>query len=288
MTGSKNIEKLVEYYHANNLAHAYLISTNNIPKCLETLLNAIKNIFCEKEYKKDCNECSLCHLIDINNLPSLKIITPDGIFIKKEQILELKYLFSKSNLYTKEAIYIILNAEKLNKESANTMLKFLEEPDGNVIGFFITQEKDNVIATIQSRCEFILANFDNSPWEKYNLTEEEYNKYYELAVQYLSKIEEEKKKLIIYNRELWKEYSKDEIKTVMQIILDIYNHALENRFISSDKKALDFLKNLTNKNIYAKIKLIIRLLNEINYNINLDLFLDKFVIEMDGINNENL
>ena len=25
----------------------------------------------------------------------------------------------------------------MNKESANSMLKFLEEPDGNVIGFFI-------------------------------------------------------------------------------------------------------------------------------------------------------
>ena len=52
-------------------------------KCLEILLNVIKNIFCNEI--DDDKKYSLCHLIDINNLPSLKIIEPDGNFIKKDQ-----------------------------------------------------------------------------------------------------------------------------------------------------------------------------------------------------------
>ncbi len=288
MTGSKNIEKLVEYYNEKKIAHAYLISTNNITKCLEVLLNVIKNIFCDSDYKPNCNKCSLCHLVDINNLPSLKIITPDGNFIKKEQIIELKNSFSKSNQYTNESIYIILNAEKMNKESANTMLKFLEEPEGDIIGFFITSEKDNMMLTIQSRCQLIDAYFDDMSYEKYGIDKETYDNYYTNSLNYLKKLELEKSKLILYNKDFFCETEKNDITIYLKIILNIYQTEIENRILKKKDNCLDFLKHLTNNNIYAKIKLIIKLLNELNYNINLDLFLDKMVIEMDGINNESI
>ena len=102
-----NLEKLSIYYHKGTLAHAYLISTNNIDKCMKSLLHVIKSIFCVQEYEDDCNKCSLCHLIDLGNLPSLKIIEPDGNFIKKDQINNLINAFSKSSQFTKENIYII-------------------------------------------------------------------------------------------------------------------------------------------------------------------------------------
>ena len=63
-------------------------------------------------------------LIDSNNLPSLQIIEPVGKFIKKEQIVDLKNKFKYKPIYSKNNIYIIKNAEKLNTSSANTMLKF--------------------------------------------------------------------------------------------------------------------------------------------------------------------
>lgn len=288
MIGSKDVEKLVEYYRTKKLAHAYIISTNNIQKCLDVLLKVIKNIFCVSEFNENCNKCSLCHLIDINNLPSLKIIEPDGNFIKKEQILELKNLFSKSSQYTEESIYIIKNAEKLNKESANTMLKFLEEPEGNVIGFFITKEKDNIMPTIQSRCQTLELYFDNTPYENFGLTEDEWKDFNIKSLDYLEKIEIKKDKLIIYNRDLFQNASKDEVIILFQIILNIYQNELNRRFNLESKNSLDFLKNLTTKNICAKINLLIELLKEINYNVNIELFLDKFVIEMDGINNEGI
>ena len=156
---SSELENLIYYYREKKLAHAYLISTNNIEKCKQVLLNVIKNIFCVQDYSENCNKCSLCHLIDINSLPSLRIITPDGNYIKKDQILELRNAFSRESQFTKESIYIIQNAEKMNKESANTMLKFLEEPLGNVIGFFITNQKENIMPTISSRCQILEIDF---------------------------------------------------------------------------------------------------------------------------------
>lgn len=286
MLVSSELENLIAYYHEKKLAHAYLISTNNVQKCHEVLINVIKNIFCIQEFEENCSKCSLCHLIDLNNLPSLKIIDSDGSLIKKDQILELRSLFSKASLYTKESIYIIKNAEKMNKESANTMLKFLEEPEGNIIGFFITTHEDSVLPTIKSRCQQIELLFENNLYEKYQLQPDEYEKSLTLLTNYLSKIEIERKKLILYNREYFNAVEKEEIKSLFQIMLDIYQAKLNNKIgIEESNFDFNFLDNLSFTNINKKINLIIKCLNDLNYNVNIDLLLDKFVIEMENINN---
>lgn len=260
-----------------------MISTNNINKCSEILLNVVKNIFCydENEDKK----YSLCHLIDTNSLPSLKIIEPIGNFIKKDQILALKSSFSKESIYTKVNIYIIKNAEKMNKDSANTLLKFLEEPEGNVIGFFVTNNLDNVMLTIQSRCQHININFDEELWEKLNITREKFVEYFHVIVDYLKKIEIEQKELILYNRMYLLDYEKNDIVCILQIILDIYISILHK---SNKYSEFEFLNKYSMKNIQKKINLIIEILNEINFNVNIDLLLDRFVIEMDGVNSESI
>ena len=176
---------------------------------MKVLLNVIKNIFCVEEYEENCNKCSLCHLIDLNNLPSLKIIEPDGNFIKKDQILELKHFFSKQSQFTKENIYIIKNCEKMNKDSANTMLKFLEEPDGSVIGFFITNHEDNVLATIKSRCQLINVTFENENYEEFNLSQEEYDNYLNIIDKYLKNIENDNGELILNNKKYFINLSKE-------------------------------------------------------------------------------
>lgn len=268
------------------MAHAYLISSNNIDETMKILLNVIKNIFCG-EYEDNSNKCSLCHLIDINNLPSLKIIEPDGNFIKKDQILALKNSFSKSSVITKEQVYIIKNAEKMNKEAANTMLKFLEEPDGNVISFFLTNHIDNVMLTIQSRCQHIDLSFHNTLEEDLSITKEKYTEYLEVITNYLKELEVNKRKLILNNLKI-SEYEKSDLINIFKIMLEIYHSKLVNNYDKINHDVCDYLNNLSKNNIYAKVKLITSYLNKINYNVNENLLLDSFVLEMDGINNENI
>ena len=251
---------------------------------MNVLLNVIKNIFCN-DMDNDDKKSSLCHLIDINSLPSLKIIEPDGNFIKKDQILELRNLFSKDSQYTKESIYVIKQAEKMNKESANTMLKFLEEPEGNVIGFFITNHVDNVLLTIQSRCQHLEVNFDNKINEQLNISVEKYDEYLNIIKEYLYKLEVEKKELILYNKTYLSNLEKADIINILKIILDIYLKVLNNELVESD---FSYLNKYSKKNIKEKVNLIIDILKQINYNVNLDLLLDKFVIGMDVVNNESI
>ncbi len=173
----------------------------------------------------------------------------------------------------------------MNKEAANTLLKFLEEPDGNVIGFFLTNHIDNVMLTIQSRCQHIDINFEENIWEKINITKEQYDEYLDIIKKYLYGLEIEKKELILYNKKYLSEYEKKDIACIFQIMLDIYLSKFhrENKY-----SEFEFLNNLKMNNISKKINIIIEILKEINYNVNLELILDRFVIEMDGVNSESI
>ena len=280
----KEIKNLVKYYHENKMAHAYLIETNDIEKCLSDLLVVIKQIFCQDEFKEDCNKCNICNLINQNYLPSLIIISPDGMNIKKDQIIELKKKFSTVPVYTKENIYVIKNAEKLNGASANTMLKFLEDPEPNILGFFITDNANNVISTIRSRCEIIKFIY-NSDELNINSIKNEYNDKYLVAIDYIYGLEVEKSKGILYNRDviLCKFKERDSIKLIFKIILIIYEEllkkviGLENNF---DFLKIDKLDVLTKDDVLKRINLIIQFIEDIDSNVNIELLLDKFVIEL--------
>lgn len=279
------LENLVKYYHENKISHAYLIETNNLEKCYLDLLEVIKQIFCQNEYNKECNKCNICNLVNQNYLPSLVVISPDGMNIKKEQIVELKKKFSTVPIYTKENIYVIKNAEKLNGASANTMLKFLEEPEQNILGFFITNNANNVISTIRSRCEVIKVLYDIHELDINNITNDINKDKFDVAIEYLFKIEVEKNLGIMYNRDvvLNKFSEREDIKTVFKIIFIIYEEllkkvmGLDNKF---DFEKINELSSLDKDSVLRRINLVTKFIDDIDSNVNVELLLDKFVIEL--------
>ena len=48
----------------------------------------------------------------------------------------------------------------MNQSASNVLLKFLEEPSDNIIGFLITNNLKLILPTIKSRCEVITINYD--------------------------------------------------------------------------------------------------------------------------------
>ena len=74
----------------------------------------------------------------IEEYTELKIVKPNGQFIKKEQLLELQNSVLNKPVEANKIIYIIKNAERLNSSSANSILKFLEEPEDNIIAILLT------------------------------------------------------------------------------------------------------------------------------------------------------
>ena len=93
--------------------------------------------------------------------PDIKLIEPDGNNIKKGQLLDLQKEFSNKSLSNTKRVYLIKNAEKLNPASANTILKFLEEPEDNIIAILLTDSRYHVLETILSRCQVLSLKNDS-------------------------------------------------------------------------------------------------------------------------------
>lgn len=139
----------------NHLSHAYLIETGDYLKSDDLMMKIVKSILCFKQGKHDeLEKCNICNLIDSNQYTDLKFIYPQGNVIKKEQLLEIKKVFKTTPL-NQYRIYVIFEAECLNASSANTILKFLEEPEPGVIAFLVAKNRYQVLETIVSRCQIL-------------------------------------------------------------------------------------------------------------------------------------
>ena len=283
---TSKLDFLLDIYRENRLSHVYLLETDNSIYCLSDLKQLIKKMNCSGEFLEKCDKCNLCNLIDNNYLPSLQIIESDTSTIKKEQVIELKNNFSTLPIFTKENIYIINGAEKLTGASANTMLKFIEEPPENVLGFLITSNINSVLPTIKSRCETIKVYYDEKEINT-NSIRCEYKNIYDIAVTYINKLEVEKKDSIMYNRNVVLNCleEREEIELLFKIILTIYEHIYKVKIgkCNTELNEVSFLLNLSLNDLIKRIDLITTILGDIKSNVNKELLLDFFVIEMSGI-----
>lgn len=136
------------------LSHAYLLVGNPGTPLLETATFLAKSILCDDPSPLACSNCITCLRIESDNYPD--VITLDGSkgTIKKEDVLNVESRFEKTAFETKGImIYIIHLVENMTLEAVNSILKFIEEPEGEVYAFLTTNNINNVLPTIVSRCQ---------------------------------------------------------------------------------------------------------------------------------------
>lgn len=272
MVQHEAIQNLVKKYNENQLSHVFLIETNDKAAALEDIKEFVKVINCNESYMEDCMKCNLCHLIATEQLPSLEIVSPDGQAIKKGQMEELKQKVSSIPYLSRYNTYIINDAEKFNASSANTMLKFIEEPEKNIIGFLITNNRENVISTIKSRCEIVKVMYEK---ENQNITD----RIQELAINYLYKIEVEKQQTIVYNKTILDEkLEREEMVLFFKAIFQIYYDFFQGKSILEKLKPME---QYTQDMLLYRLDLVGKMLERLNYNVNINLLLDAFVLGLE-------
>ncbi|MFZ1977960.1 MAG: DNA polymerase III subunit delta', partial [Bacteroidota bacterium] len=87
--------------------------------------------------------------------PYHKIEIPKANFIKINSIRSMKRESSMSRSEEGKKIFIIFNAELMNMESSNSLLKTLEEPLPDTMILLTTSAKDSLLPTILSRCQTV-------------------------------------------------------------------------------------------------------------------------------------
>ena len=133
----------------NRLSHAYLFTGPNGTYKKEMAYHLAMMLYCKEEVP--CYKCEDCLAIMENRHLNIYYVEPFGQNIKKEQIIALQEEFSKTSLLPGPRIYIINEADKMNSSAANSLLKFIEEPNSDIYGILITEHKENILPTIVSR-----------------------------------------------------------------------------------------------------------------------------------------
>lgn len=137
-----------------SLSHAFLLVGNPGTPLLETAKYLAKSIVCDDPSPLACDNCITCLRIDSDNYPDVIMLDGSKGTIKKDDILSIEEKFDKTAFENKGImIYIINLVENMTEEAVNSMLKFLEEPGTEIYAFLTTNNENNVLSTIISRCQ---------------------------------------------------------------------------------------------------------------------------------------
>ncbi|WP_137625236.1 DNA polymerase III subunit delta' [Lactiplantibacillus pingfangensis] len=139
-----------------HLAHAYLFTGMEGAGQTELAHWIAQRLFClhvvDGEPDGTCEECVR---IANGQHPDIVTVAPTGQSIHVDQVRYLKAEFSKSAVEGNRKLFIISDAEKMTASAANSLLKFIEEPSGNVTALLLTTNKQLMLPTIISRTQVI-------------------------------------------------------------------------------------------------------------------------------------
>ena len=241
----KVINEIDKIISNNKVSHAYFFEHNGNGDYKDILV-----YFCRELLK---NSVSLKNIDLINenfDYPEIKFLEANGKNIKKEQIKTLQKECLEKPILGKYIIYIIDGAEYLNASSANTLLKFLEEPEDNIIGVLVSNSRYQVIDTLISRCQILSL----SPSDDNNNVDG-------AVINFINKVKNKDYSLFIDIKDI---YSLEK-KEILIFLNEIQNFCLN---------------NIDNSYSISIIKIIEEKKEKLKYNLNIKLFLDNLVLEL--------
>lgn len=236
--------KLIEYIktgiNEDKLSHAFLVETNNCEACMQEIYSAFV-------------DAKVVSNNSIENNLSVLVIRPENNLIDKNKILSLQKFIMLKSQNQKYKLYFILNANLMNIIAANKLLKTLEEPQENVIGFLLTSSENEMLDTIKSRCIHFFAEETTEETEKLEIIERIIN------VNFNNYLEMHSLKKELLSKE------KQEIIKILELTEE------------------EIINNIKMSNLAKKYKIIDNIIDLIKANVNLELCLDKMFIEMGQI-----
>lgn len=277
-------EQAIVPLNSGRINHAYLIETNNNEDDLvDTYLNEFYKqlLICglNESNEVGISKEKLINLLENKSYPDLLEIKPENNVIKKEQLLEMMEKFSNKSVYGTYQIYVIHHAEMLNLSSANTILKFLEEPENNIIAVLLSTHRYKVLPTILSRCTVMTLK-----QEKSNMIDVNDN---QIIIRLLNNLLIDTEPLIIlfndYYESLFqtKELSLDTLKKISKIL---QYYIQTNDLSSLSIKSSDI--NLNKFQLLEIVSIIDEFSVKLQYNVNIKLWLDSLLIKLTEVKNE--
>jgi len=161
----KNLKKSLD---AESYSHAYTF--DGIMGIGKKMLSGVfaKALQC-RDVARPCNECISCRAFDVGNHPDIIYVVPSGRTLGVDDIREQVGNVVHIRPYQYEhKIFIIHGADQMSIAAQNALLKTLEEPPSYAVFLLISENFNNFLPTIVSRCVTLkLKPLHNELVEKY-------------------------------------------------------------------------------------------------------------------------
>ncbi len=163
------LQRFVRLIKTQRLAHAYLFVGPADTGKGETALSIAKLVNCESSdtdaQQVPCGQCLSCKKIDSGNHPDVFILdTGDEQSIRIAKVRDLLHKIPLRPFEGKRKVFIIKDAEKMTLESANALLKTLEEPSASSLLILTTRALEKNLGTVKSRCHAVrFLSISNDP-----------------------------------------------------------------------------------------------------------------------------
>ena len=156
----KQIVILKQALAQHRVGHSYLFSGIDAAGKKTLALEFAKVVNCEKadEIHDSCGECPACLKINRHNHPDIFFIEAEGQFIRINAIRDIQEQMTFKPMEGRRRVFVIDNADKMNDQAANALLKTLEEPSPANILILVTAKPYTLPSTIISRCRHMRFN----------------------------------------------------------------------------------------------------------------------------------
>ena len=134
--------------------HALLFTGPDGTGKTEFAVEYSKKLLCSVNEESACGKCHSCEVFAAETHPDYLNVAPaeEGKLIGVDVIRDLIVKLTKTSHFGGKTVTIIENAEQLNRNSANALLKTLEEPTPNTVLILICSFPHRLLPTIRSRC----------------------------------------------------------------------------------------------------------------------------------------
>lgn len=167
----------------NRVPHALLLCGEAGTGAVAAALSFVRALHCTAEDGKPCLQCVACRKITGLNHPDFAMLFPFAARVKEEtiqnvlqevvanpygydlpdahatisldQIRGLQRQFAYGAYEGAWRTAVIMHADRMRPESANALLKTLEEPPPQSLMILVTSQVEALLPTILSRCQFL-------------------------------------------------------------------------------------------------------------------------------------
>ena len=163
---NNNLIRRLEYVIKDGrISHAYIFEG---PGCIDKKTFAesfIKGILCPKNSGEGCGACSICSKITHENHEDVLHLAADGSSVKDAAIINMQEKL-KTKPFGDRHIVVIQDSDTMTRRAQNRLLKTLEEPPGNSTIILLSENMENLLPTVLSRCvKYRINYFGNAGYD---------------------------------------------------------------------------------------------------------------------------